>query len=413
MLRGYLDRLSAAPGSRVQARLSAAGDPSAVRVVQLWHGDPNPAGPGVVAETRPWTVTALAPVADQPTVPGSFALVPHALESCIDGFALLAWVMPTRLEGESVLGAWMTTAGPAKLAVDRRRLVLASAGTGMLLESPHEMHERQWCFVAVGVGEHVSIAWGALGRTGGPYQLVGPGHDGVVPTVSSPLLLGGTFDDDGEPRGSFDGKVARPVLMDRTPDAVGLMDLMNFGARRVPGAGGVLACWAFGATGDPERVVDISGHDRHGSLINAPSLGVLGPPDNAGASGDEVPAGPPFEAVHLHADDLEDCGWPDTHSAEVPSGAGSGLYALHVSGDGDDVQLPFVVIPDREVPVLMIVPTYTWQAYANLGRDPSQFPGLSHYALHQDGSPVYITTRLKPAPATGPARAWRSTASTA
>ena len=47
--------------------------------------------------------------------------------------------------------------------------------------------------------------------------------------------------------------------------------------------------------------------------------------------------------------------------------------------------------------MLLLVPTYTWQAYANLGRDPAQYPGLSHYAVHRDGSPVYITTRLKPA----------------
>ncbi len=52
--------------------------------------------------------------------------------------------------------------------------------------------------------------------------------------------------------------------------------------------------------------------------------------------------------------------------------------------------------------MLLLVPTYTWQAYANLGRDPLHYPGLSHYALHRDGSPVYITTRLKPAPATDP-----------
>ena len=32
----------------------------------------------------------------------------------------------------------------------------------------------------------------------------------------------------------------------------------------------------------------------------------------------------------------------------------------------------------------------------------AQFPGLSHYAFHRDGSPVYVSTRLKPAPALEP-----------
>jgi N,N-dimethylformamidase len=404
MLRGYLETLSTSPGSSVQARLSAHDQPSAARIVRLAHGDPNPAGPGFVSEVCPWTVTALRPVADEATAPGSFAMVPRVLERCRNGFALLAWVMPTLLDGERVIGSWMTAAGPAKLAVDGGRLSLASANGGTLLESPHEMRERQWYFVAVGVGvgQHTSIAWGVLGRTGGPYQLVGLGDDGAMPMASSPLLLGATFDHDGEPRGSFDGKIARPLLLGAAPDAVGLMDLMNFGAERVLGDRGVIARWGFGAAGDPDVVVDLSGNGHHGSLANAPSLGVTGPPDAGGAGGDEAPAGPPFEAVHLHTDDLDDCRWPGSHLVEVPSEARSGLYALQVTGDGDEVHLPFVVHPRHQAPVLMMAPTYTWQAYANLGRDPRAYPGLSHYALHRDGSPVYITTRLKPAPATGP-----------
>jgi N,N-dimethylformamidase len=347
-------------------------------------------------------VTALGPVAEQTTASGSFAVIPHALDSCRDGFAFLAWVQPTHLEGTTVIASWMSAGGPSVLAIERRQLFLASPGAGKFLESPHASHERQWCFVAVLVGEKAGIAWGVLGRTGGPYQIACPGEERALPTASSPLLLGGSFDADGEPRGAFDGKIASPVLLDRAPDAVCLMDLMNFGAEGVLGDEGVLARWAFASGDDLERVVDLSGHERHGSLSNAPGLGVLGPPDVAGRSGEMAPAGPPFEAVHFHSDDLDDCRWPDTHVLEVPPEARSGLYALRVSGARDELQLPFVVRPSRPAPVLLLAPTYTWQAYANLGRDPAAYPGLSHYALHRDGSPVYVTTRLKPAPTLSP-----------
>ena len=45
---------------------------------------------------------------------------------------------------------------------------------------------------------------------------------------------------------------------------------------------------------------------------------------------------------------------------------------------------------------MLLLPTYTWQAYSNLGRDRRLWPGLSNYALHRDGLPVYLSTSLKP-----------------
>ena len=50
----------------------------------------------------------------------------------------------------------------------------------------------------------------------------------------------------------------------------------------------------------------------------------------------------------------------------------------------------------------MLASTLTWQAYGNLGRDPDTWPGRSHYSLHADGSPVIITTALRPCPTFGP-----------
>ncbi len=402
MLRGYLDRVSAGPGSSVRVRLSAGRDPSTVGVVKLSHSDPAPTGPGFRAESCPWAVTSLRPVTEQATAVGSYGVIDGAFAEIGDAFALLAWVMPTRLDGQTIIFSWTTDGGPAHLAFDRGRLVLASPGTRTHFEAPHEIRERQWLFVAVGVGEQVSISWGALGRTGGPYQLAGPADKALVPKTGSLLLLGAGPEHSSEENRCLDGKLARPMLLDRCPDAVGLMDIMNFGVDRAGERDHVLACWGFGAVDDPERIVDLSGHGHHGSLVNAPSLGVLGPPDNGGERAEGAPVGPPFDTVHLHSDDLEDSAWPDTHVFEVPANAKSGVYAVRVTSGAGEVELPFVVRPRQEVPVLLLVPTYTWQAYANLGRDPAPYPGLSHYAVHGDGSPVYITTRLKPAPATGP-----------
>jgi len=403
VLRGYLDRWSASPGSVLHARLSGTDPAPAVRVLRLSHADPSPAGPGVLAEACPWSLTPLQPVAERATRQGSFAVVPRAFGSCHDEFCLLAWVLATRLDGDGAVASWMTAEGPAALAIEGRRLRVSSPRNGVILESPHELHERQWCFVAVSVGEDLTIAWGVIGRTGGPYQLSRNLPARILPVPSSPLLLGARFGTDGEPEGSFDGRIARPLLLADVPDAVFLMDVMNFGAERAVGDAGVAGRWGFGAPDDLDRVVDLSGHGLDGHLAGGPSLGVLGPPSADGSAGEEhPPAGPPFEAVHLHGDDLEDCRWPDTHDITVPPDAPSGIYALQAVAGDEEVRLAFVVTPLDEPRVRLLVPTYTWQAYANLGRDPSQYPGLSHYALHRDGSPVYVSTRLKPAPALEP-----------
>jgi hypothetical protein len=64
MLLGYLDRLSVGAGEQARARLSAPEGPPEVEVIRLSHGDPAPAGPGLVATECPWPVAALRPVTE-------------------------------------------------------------------------------------------------------------------------------------------------------------------------------------------------------------------------------------------------------------------------------------------------------------------------------------------------------------
>ena len=340
------------------------------------------------------------------------------IEGCFSGAeraaTLALWLLPTRLDTTAVIASWLTAAGQLALVIDQGRLaVQLGAGSGNavpLLTSPHDVRERVWYFIAAGfdttgfdsAGSSIFLAWAQHGRTGGPYVLTGHCDQAARPAAGSPLVLGG-IRERSQLQANLDGKISAPVLLGATPDAIALMDLMNAGPQAVSDRASVLGRWAFGGGRDLDQITDLSGHGRHGRLINAPSLGVTGPPGLASPGViQEMASQPGPGTVHFHRDDLEDCGWADTHEIAVPPSAASGIYMLRVSDETGQADLPFVVEPAENPEVLLLVPTFTWQAYANLGRDPARYPGLSHYALHRDGSPVYVSTRLKPMPTIEP-----------
>ncbi len=372
-----------------------------VRVLRLSHGDPHPAGPGFLAEEQPWPVAQVAPVTEQPTAVGSFGVVDACFTGQEGAATLVMWALFTRLDKRTVIASWLTAEGPALVVAEHGRLGLRLPGEAgrAVLTSPHDVRERVWYFVAAGFSadDGALLAWGQAGRTGGPYLLTRPAARPLRPRAGSPLALGAALVPGMPPLAGLDGKVSVPSLIGGTPDAVALMDIMNWGVRAGAGEAAVLARWAFGPVGALEQIADLSGHGRHGRLVNAPSLGVTGPP-----CGGVARPGVGYHTVHFHRDDLEDCGWPETHQVTVPAAAPSGIYVLRASDADGRADLPFVVEPDRNPPVLLLAPTFTWQAYANLGRDPVRYPGLSHYALHRDGSPVYVSTRLKPMPTIEP-----------
>ncbi|MCU1491562.1 MAG: dmfA2 [Acidimicrobiaceae bacterium] len=297
----------------------------------------------------------------------------------------------------------MTKSGAARLAIRNGRpgFVL---GEETILESPRELYERQWAFLGLGLDASaglVKLAWGQLGRTGGPYELVRTIAPLPPPTSDGTLVLGGHTESEGWARGQFDGKLHAPFLLAEIPDAIGLMELMNWGIEGTSRRRAILGSWLFGSADSLWKVVDQSANNHHGTLINAPALGVSGPLPLDGTTEPPMTAAP-YATVHLHRDDLESCRWPRTHRIAVPESARSGFYSLHVSGSDGDAELPFIVTPEVNPLVLLLAPTFTWQAYANLGREADRYPGLSHYALHNDGSPVYVTTRLKPSPTLEP-----------
>ena len=130
-----------------------------------------------------------------------------------------------------------------------------------------------------------------------------------------------------------------------------------------------------------------------------------------------------YAAIHFHDDDLYDCAWESDFEVRLPDNISSGVYAIHLHSGSEEYYIPFSVPPPRgtkTAPVAFILPTASYMAYANnrmgidvpeteivTGRLIQMNPidlfmqthpeiGLCFYDLHNDGSGVFYSSRLRP-----------------
>lgn len=396
MIQGYLSKLSVLPGQELSAHIGADRSSCHISVVRLLHGDPNPLGPGFLTEPQAWAGPQVVGTAMAETVMGSYLYLPNALPVDGPGFSLAMWAQPTFLGlEEQVVCSWRSSGGCSVLMIDQNGLLGLRSDGDVVARHGERLHPWRWYFVGMtaGAGPVVTpvLFVGGRGRTGGPLVVQGTAS-GCLPGPPGDLWVGAIPASQPQ-RGIFDGKVSGIRCYDAQLDVVALMDIMNgFDAvysDRLRGH------WDLSICADLDRVVDVSGHNLHGQALNAPARGVTGPRP---VPGSELfaEASPNYDAVHLHSDDIEDTSWAPSATIAVPADAPSGIYAVQVEARPERAYLPFVVRAKTPASVVLLLPTYTWQAYSNLGRDRRLWPGLSNYALHRDGSPVYLSTSLKP-----------------
>lgn len=222
----------------------------------------------------------------------------------------------------------------------------------------------------------------------------------------------------------FDGKLARPWIgAGDAPPGDALQRALDRDGLAALDAGDAIAAWDLGAAHDAV-VRDRGPAAAHGFTVNHPASAVTGPAWR-GAEVDfrHLPA--EYDALHFHADDLDDARWQEDLRIEIPRGCASGLYGLALAAEhGQDV-IPFVVRPPAgtgTAPTAVLLPTYTWQAYANQRWSPAEDYALEHlslldeyavqpgdrrldahpelglslYDFHRDGSPCRYSSRLRP-----------------
>ena len=436
---GYADRLSVAPGERLELKLSCM-DVERYRLdfVRIVCGDPDPRGPGLDLVPVPSPVDGEHRGRFQPIDAGSSVRVDDT-SGLPDGgsVAVAAFIWPTAPAGrrETVLGWWSEPDGAGfALEIDeegRLRLRLGAAGQVCDATCPGTFLERRWHLVAASFDEGTGTArvdWTLLDRCAGfPDDSRAVLADAAwrAPPSGTPVLIGAHAARPSQGRwmsgAHFNGKVEGPVLLGSAPAPERLRAIAWKPAAATLGER-LLAAWDFSAGIDGTAVADRGPDARHGHTVNLPARAVTGRSWD-GSAADWRFAPDQYGAIHFHEDDLHDCGWSTDVVLPVPRDWQSGFYAARMRAPGATGYVAFFVRPPREkanAPVALVASTATYMSYANthikfdslntenlyesltpisedeLYLNEHRELGLSHYDTHADGSGVFYASRLRP-----------------
>lgn len=245
----------------------------------------------------------------------------------------------------------------------------------------------------------------------------------------SKLILGAdACETEGRQRridGAFNGRVASPRLWREKGGNAEIELLLSGVDKSPPRLGRPLASWNFVAQAKSDLVPDESGNGFDAATVNRPTRLVTGP-NFSGVEEDPSALPGEFNAAHFHEDDLSDAGWEESFTFIVPSSQKSGVYAMKLTSSLGEDYVPFFVTTEIGEPtskVAILIPTVSYQVYANGRLDPSILPAeivplrsndgpspaavyVDHYGLrscydrHTDGTGVCMATTLRPMPIT-------------
>ncbi|VWX61232.1 conserved hypothetical protein [Burkholderiales bacterium 8X] len=369
----------------------------------------------------------------QPIHPGSYVLVERGLPpGPLPLFSLECWVMPWGFgQRQAILTQGGEEAGLRLVIEADGRLVFECVaagrnGGGASLAGPR-LVERQWAHVVAVIDAGEMRLWidGQLvaSESGHAEATIAPG----------PLRLGASSIE-GRAEQFLDADLAMPVLYRRALQADEILRRFEQKALVLPEGGEVLACWPLNEP-QGDRVSDVSGHERHGRIVNHATRMIVGPAFDPAAvprfsGGDYEPTGDDLRGHGLRfaSDDMVDCGWSETHRAAIPGDARPGIYVgrfdLFEDGKAIRYDVSFVVrkAPSTApAPILVLCATNSWRAYASSPfarhhagpaawprraaprpNSHPEAPDYNHYTPHRKGQPTYYAGLRMPWPSASP-----------
>jgi len=438
VLIGYASALCVRPGDTVDVMVSTTAPSYVAQPVRLIHGDTDPAGPGFREEPVAWDGAATLEGRVQTTHPGSDASsAPTAAPAALRSFTLLAWVQPTLATSRrsGILTWWddrmQVGFGLFREAEGDLSLHVGSGkGATEVFRTETQLPVGAWsCVIATRDGDSGAVHLEQTPRRRGPIHFPASG-EGVgevrVGELSQPVRIAAFGGVEGQVEGFFTGKIDRPAILSRPlTEAERIRIAAGEDIAAVGALDDVFAAWDFGADQQRASVSDLGHSELDLSLVNAPARAVTG----FNWSGDEVDhrrCPQEYGAIHFHEDDLDDARWEVDFTLTVPDDAPSGVYAARLRAGHVEDHVPIVVRPrdGATADVLLVLPTFTWLAYANerlvtgagtqyegmagqagltldfadelLAEHPEW--GISLYDVHSDGSACMYASRLRPIP---------------
>ena len=434
----YADRISVRPGDTVAFKVSledhARFDFKVVRVV---NGVETPTGAPYKEVEVETSADGSYPGGFQRIDAGSYAVVPGppALDR-LSSFTFQCYLMPT-LPGDGRQVICSRGSGPKRpgfaVILDEKGALALMVGNGETLVTVSTgvaMLPWKWAFVSASYdaqsGEvelwqepderYVTIDSFA--------HVTGKAPTGIGFAADHPLHLAAwqvAHHGDGRPRmaGHFNGRIDSPRLASK----VVVCHEMSKLARTIPPrASWVLGAWDLSRDMSGDSIVDVSGNNLHGRLVNLPTRAVTGYHWD-GSCHDWTGKPEHYGAIHFHDDDLHDAGWQTSVTLTVPEGLKSGVYAGRFRAGRDEAYVPFYVRPARgakKAAIAFLGSTATYMAYSNnhwqLDEEKAEVKrgriiaytgdelflnerrdlGLSTYDTHRDGSGVVYASRLRP-----------------
>ena len=387
MLYGYADPLAITAGDTVEFMLSAeAAAQAEIQLVRLIHGDRNPAGPGFVVEEVSADLPAQVAIGPQVTQRGAFAIVASGDGVLADlaAGAIHAFISPSRpgLSEQVVAGCWDDAAGKGYLLLidegGTLRLRLGD-GTGRTeVALSRRLAPGCWYFVTahwdVGQGTAGLRQFGCVDRWNSRIGKVAP-YDfddsadhagGIAFAAASEFLIAGRRSADGTVVGCYNGKIDRIGVQRRALDADAIAAIRGGG---LPPAADIVAYWDTSAgytdSGIGDVIRDTGPHGLDAVGVNRPIRGMKG--WNWKGREDSFRLDPrQYGGIAFHEDALIDCRWTSTVTLTTPRDLRSGAYALRVRlGEAEDHVPFFVRAAKPKAPIAVLMPTFTYLAYAN------------------------------------------------